>query len=168
MLCYRVAGFILLSLLFGNVLVEAQTPRAAVNYYERGNKRLYAGELEEAIGDFTKAIEISSRLGPANHRTDNPLSGRNSLVASDGDADRITVIDPLTANAYTSRGVARYRKGDIDGAVADFDRAISIRPGMAEAYLNRGCARYTRGDTTGALSDWNRAIQIDSKLVAAL
>src|SRR5262249_60225117 len=78
--------------------------------------------------------------------------------------EHLTVVDPLTAKAYTSRGIARLDKHDLDGAMSDLNQAIAIHPGLAEAYADRGSVRYEQGDPDGAIADWTRALQINPKL----
>src|ERR1700716_1006575 len=154
-------------LLCGCLLVQAQTRSSAIDHYEHGSKRFQKGDLDGAIEDFTKAISISSRLDSNQVTRSSVPPGANGLAASVGEAREIRVVDPLTANAYTSRGLARYRKGDVDGAIADYELAIQINPGLAPAHLNRGNTRYAKGDRDGALADWNRALRIDPRLYEA-
>src|ERR1700730_6085826 len=143
---YRRIGLTLFILLFVNVLVQAQTPASAQNYYNNGIKQFEKGNLDGALEDYTRAIEISSRLAPT--KRDRAVSWSNTnrfdLCA---ESDRITLIDPFTAWAYTNRGIVRYRKGDTAGAIADLDQAIRINPGLAETYVARGVARRTNGDS---------------------
>jgi len=47
----------------------------------------------------------------------------------------VGAVDPFTAMAYTNRGIVRYRKGDIDGAISDVDKALRIDPGLAAVIL---------------------------------
>ena len=153
-------------LISSGLAMQAQTPDSAINYYEHGTKKFGKGDLDGAIEDFTRAIEISSRLG-SDRLARKLVSGATGFAASADEANEVTVIDPFTAKAFIGRGLARYKKGDIDEAIADWDRAIRINPGRAEAYLDRGAGHYVKGDTAGALADWNRALQINPRLAAA-
>ena len=74
----------LLTLLF-LFSASAQTPNSAVGHYRDGASKVGKGDLDGAIEDYSRAIAISSRLGPA--------------VTTDSDAAKIKVIDPFTANA---------------------------------------------------------------------
>jgi tetratricopeptide (TPR) repeat protein len=163
----RILFSFVIFLLCGYLLVQAQTPSSANDHYEHGAKRFQRGDLDGAIEDFTKAISISSHVDSNQLTRSNIASGANGLAPSDGEAREITVIDPFTANAYTSLGAARYKKGDIDGAIRDYDLALKINPGLAAAYLNRGTARYAKGNGDGALDDWNRALRINPRLYEA-
>jgi tetratricopeptide (TPR) repeat protein len=151
------------SLCFATI-TTGQTPSNAINLYKHGTSKLNKNDLDGAIEDFTKAIELSSRLGPA--KADNGSRFKNDLT-TEAEAGNITVIDPLTANAYSNRGVARMRKGDFEGAIQDFGRAIRIRPNQAEPYLNRCAAKRAIGDRMGALADADKAISLDDQLYQA-
>jgi len=152
-------------MLSSNVLVRAQTPETALKYYNQGVEKFGRGEHDAAIEDFTKAIEISSRLVSEKHasRLRQNANGFNTSAESGS----IKVIDPFTAKAYTNRGVVRYEKGDVDGAIDDFNNAIEINPGLAAPYSNRGTARRLKGDLRGALADFDRSLTIDRRLVEA-
>ena len=148
-LIFVVLGFTLLA----QGSINAQTPSGAVSHYRDGARKVGKGDLDGAIEEYSRAIAISSRL--------------NSSDSETGETSNITVIDPFTANAYTNRGVARYRKGDFEGAKADFDAALRIRPGLAYAYLNRAATRRELGDLQGALVDLDKAISVQPKLFEA-
>ena len=79
-----------------------------------------------------------------------------TIVASDG-------IAQTTARDYCNRGVARQKKGDLDGALADFDRAIKLNPQDETAYNDRALAKMAKGDLDGALADYDRALQISPR-----
>src|SRR6266487_1693102 len=68
------------------------------------------------------------------------------------------------AAAYYNRGNERYKKGDLDGAIADYDAALTFNPRWALAYNMRGSARYGKGDLEGSIADYTTAIEIDPHL----
>src|SRR6516225_4516392 len=153
-------AFLLAALVVSSISLPAQTPVSALKYYRDGNEKLRKNDLDGAIVDFTKAIDISLRLDPSKANTKKSLSGANGFAEPETEGTEVYVVDRLTADAYTSRGFARYQKGDVDGAMQDFERAIRINPGHASAYLDRGGARYAKGDIQGAIADWDKALRI--------
>jgi tetratricopeptide (TPR) repeat protein len=71
------------------------------------------------------------------------------------------------AIALTFRGLARQKKGDLEGAINDFDEAIDhssevlgLNPENAEAYNQRGAARLFKGDVDGAIQDYSEVIRL--------
>ncbi len=163
----RILFSFVIFLLCGYLLVQAQTPASAIDHYDHGVKKFQRGDFDGAIEEFTKAISLSSHLDSRQLTRSNVTSGANGFAVPAGAVREVTLVDPFTANAYTDRGTARYKKGDIDGAIRDYDLAIQINPGLAQAYLNRGNPRYAKGDRDGALADWNRALRIDPRLYEA-
>jgi tetratricopeptide (TPR) repeat protein len=69
--------------------------------------------------------------------------------------------DTQTAVTYFDRGLAKQKKGDLDGALADYNQAIKLNSKSAAAYNNRGNVKFTKGDLDGALADFNQAIQLN-------
>ena len=121
--------FTLVSLLLpATVFSQTRTPEAAVDHYKKALKKSGTGDFDGAIEDYTRAIRLSSHFDTSKT---SDRSG-NSFTAP----DTITVIDPFTANAYSNRGLARFKKGDYVGAIDDYNQALEIRPGLASAYLN--------------------------------
>lgn len=60
------------------------------------------------------------------------------------------------ADAYNNRGLAYYRNGDREAALADYSKAIATDPAFEAAYLNRAEVLLDTGDPTGALTDLQR------------
>ncbi len=60
---------------------------------------------------------------------------------------------PDFADAYNNRGLARFRNGDRDNALADFSNAIQVDSTLRVAYLNRADLLLATGDAPAALTD---------------
>jgi lipoprotein NlpI len=78
-----------------------------------------------------------------------------------------SVLAQSTASDLVNSGIAKGRKGDLDGASADFSRAIELDPKYAMAYNNRGIAKEKKGDLDGAIADYSRAIELNPKYASA-
>jgi len=57
---------------------------------------------------------------------------------------------------FTSRGLVRYRMGNLDGAIADYDAALKVTS-SAWSYYGRGLARLKKGLTADAQTDLRQA-----------
>src|SRR6266513_6475299 len=74
---------------------------------------------------------------------------------------------PRSAAGYLSRGNARWRKGNLDGAISDFTKAIELDPNSADAYYSRCAVRQTQNDVEDAIADYSKAIELNPTLADA-
>ena len=151
------------------VLCAAQIqsqPQESVRAYQSGLRKLKRSDLDGAISDFTRAIQVNSGFNPNAIASVSAQLSASALETNSAVA-RATVIDPFIAELYSSRGVARFRKGDFKGAIADWDRAIYINPRLASAFNNRAVAQHSLGNKSDALRDWTHTIEIDSQFAVA-
>lgn len=134
--------------------VRTQSPDSAKDVLKQGVERAAQGDFDGAIADYTRAIQINSRVmtGPGNF----PCPG-----------SEIVVSDLFNALALNNRGSAYFRKGDLEIALADFNRAIRMQPQLADVYNNRGNVWQEKGDSEKALADFNQAIKLNPRHSAA-
>jgi len=65
------------------------------------------------------------------------------------------------AEAYYTRGLARYKMGDKQGAIEDYTEAIKLNKNLVLAYTNRGNCLYKIGKKQEAISDYTQAIKLN-------
>ena len=70
----------------------------------------------------------------------------------------------MSAEDWFDSGVAKAKRGDWQGAIADWTKVIEINPRFADAYSNRGVAKEELEDYQGAIADYTKAIQINPAL----
>src|SRR5262249_1890473 len=70
-------------------------------------------------------------------------------------------LDPKVALAHYNLGLALYRKGRVDEAVAAYRQAIDLDPKQALAHNNLGIALYSKGLLTEAIDCFHKAIELD-------
>jgi len=143
---------------------QGQAPTSAEEYSQRGIARFEKNDLDGAIFDFTKALELNGPnqefcyyfRGMAHYRQGNP----DVAVADISKA--ITI--KQHPRFYDDRGNLLVKKGDLDGAIADLNKAIELAPQYAKAYGDRGIARLMRGENTQAELDFKKCFELDSTL----
>jgi tetratricopeptide (TPR) repeat protein len=74
---------------------------------------------------------------------------------------------PPSARELVELARAKYKAGDVNGALADANRAIDLDPTLAQAWMLRGLARSKNGDLDGVIADETRAIELDPSLARA-
>jgi tetratricopeptide (TPR) repeat protein len=145
----------------------APKPQDAEGFVNRGSARGLNGDVNGAIADFSRAIELDAKLTSAFYNRGIARLQKDDFDGAIGDLSRAIELSPKTADYYNDRGLAKLRKGDDDGAIADFRRAIDLDPKNALAYRNRALAENIKKDADGALADYNRAMELDPKNAAA-
>ncbi len=145
------------------MLLTVATPGycdTAVDYLNRGNAKHEKGDLDGAIADFTKAIELDPGYAWAYGRRGNAKQAKGDFDGAIGDYTKAIELKPDYADAYGCRGQTKEFKGDLDGAIADCTKAIELRPNYAEAYGARGNAKADKGDLDGAIADYTKTIAL--------
>jgi tetratricopeptide (TPR) repeat protein/serine/threonine protein kinase len=142
-------------------------PTTATAYIIRGLERYQKKDLDGAIEDFDRAIQIDATDARVYNARATARQARGDLDGAIEDYDRAIQIDPRNALVYNDRGNVRKAKGNLEGAIEDYDRAIQIGLRNAFYYNNRGFARLEKGDLGGAIEDLDQAIEIDPRYAAA-
>jgi len=152
----------------------------ATVFFNNGNKLMDSGKNNEAIEQFTKAIEFNPRYNDA-------YCNRGVVYKKNGDLDKAIAdymaalrLNDDDAETYYNLGRAYMEQKDIDRAILYFTKSIASRsfyklgnPQKAEIYINRGILKYNeaqthnyhdynhRGGVLKGLLDWIDAIKID-------
>ena len=150
-------------------VVEAEPTVQAGTYYERANFLLGQGNNEEAIADYTRAIE----LDPTNSRAFNNrgLAHANLEQFEQALADYAKAIelDPDYIRAYKNRLLIVEQQRDLQAMARDYGALAELEEDNTAAYrYAQGSALQETGDLTGARAAYDAAIDADPEQVDAL
>lgn len=145
----------------------AENPNNEEAYRMRAETYCQRGELDRALADFSRAIELRPDAKTYYNRgCVYSARGQHADAANDyGEAIRR---DPRCAEAYFNRGVARGQLGSTPDAIRDLTEAIHLAPTDAKAYLLRGTLHLHGSDLDLALADFNKALELEPKNAEAL
>ncbi|MBE9059410.1 DnaJ domain-containing protein [cf. Phormidesmis sp. LEGE 11477] len=140
------------------------SPQSPDEFYLRGIRAAIAHRYEDAIADYTQAIALNDQFVEAYLR-------RAEVRYVLGDDSGVLVDCQRAVSLYgTSRvvdsqvsyyqGMARYRLGYVESAIAAFSEAIRLDDGDARYYYQRGIAYQELHDYTDALRDIRRSAQL--------
>lgn len=154
--------FILLFLL--TLAAPGQELTSADEYAQRGIARFEKNDLDGAIYDFTKVIEMNGKdqafcyyfRGMAHYRK----GDANQAIE---DLSKAIAIKP-DPRFLDDRGNLLAKQGELDRAIVDLNKAIEIAPQYAKAYGDRGLIRLLRGDPADAEQDFKKCFALDSTL----
>ena len=77
--------------------------------------------------------------------------------------DAAVKTSPLFVQAWIRRAEAKWRSGDVDGAMADYDEAIRLCSNATDAYVSRAVYYWTSKKRGEALADLKTALEINPR-----
>ena len=142
---------------------QAQDLSSADEYTQRAMARFEKNDLDGAIADFTKVIELKGQnlefcyyfRGMAQYR-----KGNLNLAVDD-----LTKALAIKSHPrfYLDRGNLLAKQGELERALADLNKAVELSPD-AKAYGDRGLIRLMRGEETLAEKDFTKSFELDRTL----
>jgi tetratricopeptide (TPR) repeat protein len=144
----------------------AENPNNADAYRQRAEGYYQRGDMDKALADFTKAIELAPDA--RTHYNRGVIYGAKGFPAEAClDYNEAIRRDPKLADARFNRGVARGQLGRTAEAIDDLTEAIRLAPADAKAYLFRGTLLLSSDQLDRAHADFTRAIELDPKSTEA-
>jgi tetratricopeptide (TPR) repeat protein len=167
-----------LFLLFSSLIPAAalaQQPDTAEGFYSRGVERLQRNNLDGALADLGKAIEMRPDYADAffarslawdmKERASKFPESIKARDTSMADLNKAVALDPDRALFRKRRGVymLRFAAGpeDYEAIIADFSKAITLDSNDAQLYSLRSTIRIKVNDFKGALEDDDRAVSLE-------
>ena len=126
----------------------------------RGFDYCQIGQYDQAISDFSKAIEINPRLAHAYNNRGATYLYKGQYDQAILDLSKAIEINPGLAHAYNNRGWAYIKKWQYDQAISDFNKTIEIDPRFVEAYFNRAIVYFLVEEYDKSLLDVIKAQQL--------
>jgi len=126
-------------------------------YHNRGVAHMQKGNLERAIADYNKVLELRPHYADAYYNRGVAFARKGDTERAITDYTKAIENNPRDAGAYRNRGDSYRGKGDFVRAIADYTRAIELDPNDAALYNSRGLAYAGNGDYAYALADATKA-----------
>ncbi len=141
--------------------VVLKSPHKARPYYNRAVVLEMAENHDQALKDYTKAIELNpSYVMAYNNRAALFKKDKKYNLAID-DYTKAIEMDTNYINAYYNRGNTFMDLKESDKALSDYSKVIALDPYYLEAYINRGDIYLYAQNYDKALLDFNKVISLD-------
>jgi eukaryotic-like serine/threonine-protein kinase len=136
----RLLLFVVLPLSLGLLIIAPKIWKSlqALKYYNEGNTLIGAGEYEQAISSFDKALanrndfaQAWTNKGYAQGKLGNHLEKFSSCVQA-------TEVSPDFSEAWNCRGLARSDLNQYERALQEYNQAIAVDPEYYLGWLNKG------------------------------
>ena len=150
----------------------ATTDPVAYDFYLRGRRYMYSmarRDYEHAIRMFEQAIRIDGMYALAyagmadaySHLFRYSEATAENVAQANRASEQALVLDPQSAEAHASRGLALMIREGYDEATREFETAITLNPNLFEAYCYYGIACSSQGDYERAVQLYTRAMEIN-------
>ncbi len=126
----------------------------------------YAGQEEhdQAIAEFTKAIELDPRYPLSYELLGDTYTHKGEYALAIESYSKAIELGSGYAIIYTSRGDAYRHTGAYGQALQDYDKAIAIDPDYEGPYYGRGLVYQAQGDHDNAISDLQKYVEMSTDL----
>ncbi len=137
-------------------------------YNNRGNDREIKGDIQGALNDYNKAIEVKPDYASSYNNRGKLFMEAGRLDLALFDFNRALELNPKLGRVWCNRGNLKFNQGDIEGALSDYASAIAANPNFFQVYANRALIRMRQGRLQEALDDYTRVLAINSEDPGAL
>ncbi len=136
------------------------------DFIEQGRERLYRGEHERAIEEFSRAIQLNPNDALAYHERGYTYSQLRKYERAIQDFTQAIQLDPFDASAYNYRGQVYSRLRDYEKAIRDFTQAIVESPADSYDHLlglhERAKAYFDAENYSLAIGDYTQALTVEN------
>ena len=122
---------------------QAQTKKSAGGAVEHANKAVklvQAGSYDEAIAEFTKAIQLSPKDARIYNDRGWAYYKLNRFPEATEDFSKAIEIAPKDSAGYSGRGVMLVAQNQNDAALVDLNKAVELKPDDAQTLRFRASA----------------------------
>jgi len=140
----------------------AATPTlSAEDHVDQGMEYHGQGELDKAIAEYEKAIELEPNDADAHRNLGTAYGEQGKWEESAAAYERAIEIDPDFGEAYGDLAAAYFRLGRIPEALETGEKAIELAPDYATAHNNLGIIYKEQGEYDLAIAEYEKAIELD-------
>jgi tetratricopeptide (TPR) repeat protein len=136
------------------------TARNYVAFSNHGQALFKQGRIEEAIGEYEKAIDLDSTLDAARLGLGEALMQQGKFDDAVAQFAKVLELNPENSAARLQLGVLRGRQGKYEEAVAAFLEVLRRDPSNLAAHNNLGNVLTLQGKQEEAVKHFEKAVQI--------
>jgi tetratricopeptide (TPR) repeat protein len=127
-------------------------------YRQRGTARYTIREVDEAVKDFSRALQLNPKNAGAYARRGDARVRLKDYKGALDDFNRAIKLEPDNAITYVGRAIAKAEMNDRKGALEDFERSLKLDENSS-VYLCRSEYLAKWGDSSEAIADLDKVVQ---------
>jgi protein O-mannosyl-transferase len=145
----------------------AKNPNCWVGYNNLGLSFFRNSQLDQAVAQYQKALEIYPNYADAHGNLGHALVEQGQLDKGLIQFQKAVEISPRYPVAHSNLGAALFQKGQLDEAIIEDRKALEIDPNYDAAHNNLGQALLQKGQLEEAVAELEKALEISPNYVTA-
>lgn len=137
-------------------------PNNPLVFNNRGMYLQQQGKLDDAVDDFTRAVELDGKYFYAYTNRGYCLLQSGDPKAAETDYDTSLKINPAQSTVFGLRATARLAQGNVKGAVDDNRSVVRLTPRNPAAHADLGFAQFFATDYADAERSFGQSLAIDA------
>ncbi|HEV8062506.1 MAG TPA: tetratricopeptide repeat protein [Gemmataceae bacterium] len=146
----------------------SKDPKDDYAFAGRGVASQHRGDLDGAIKDLTRAIELKPDLAVWRNNRGVVYADKKDFDKAFADFKEAIRLDPTSPLPFNNRAGIYLSQNEFDKAIADFAAAIHANAKDPDAHAGRGLAYEKKKDYEQALADYEAAARLDPNDPATL
>ena len=132
-------------------------------YNNRGVAKFGKGYLDDAIADFTSALNQNPKFVDAFKNRGLAYKMQGAADKAIDDFNKAIRLNGNSPELYNLRGAALLDKLEFNRAIADFEKAISLNQKYRNAFVNRGLAFVFTRQLSRAIADFDMVVRLSPR-----
>jgi len=143
-----------------------QIAKSATAYYYLGLSHYNRGELELALAQFHKSLELNPGMGKSRLIIATILLKQKMVDEAVAEGQRAVQGDPKSALAHNILGSALLAKGQFDQALREINLALDLDPKLVDAHLKKGFFSIAKGRVREGEIELDTALKVAPELLS--
>jgi len=145
----------------------AKNPDCWVGHNNLGITFFHKGQVDEAMHQYQKALEINPNYDQAYNNLGNALLQKGQVAEAIADFQETLEINPNIEEAHNNLGNALVQEGAVDQGMTQIQKALEINPNYARAHYNLGITFFQKGQVDEAMHQYQKALEINPNYAEA-
>jgi tetratricopeptide (TPR) repeat protein len=138
----------------------AKNPACWIGYNNWGLALVGAGNIQKAIEQYNRALEIRPAYADAQNNLGIALAQEGKLEEAIGHFKQAMQINPNLLQAHLNLGSALRQTGNIEDAIAQDRQAVRLRPDSAEAHRDLGASLLQGGAAEEGIGHLEESVRL--------
>ncbi|MCG6551435.1 MAG: tetratricopeptide repeat protein [Candidatus Magnetominusculus sp. LBB02] len=158
---------VLFVIMSSNLSCSGSEPKTAAEYIARGHAFEAGADINRAVADFSKAIEIDQKSDSAYYSRATAYMNMRDFDKAIADFSKCIDLNPKLPLVYYQRAKAYRLKAFmdksipyLDKAIMNYNKLIDMNPEYSPHYYMRCGLYFEKGDFDRALADCNKVVEL--------